>query len=182
MSTFVATRDPMGPSINAGDDERLVFIDRGRSRLGGHAIIFSVATVFALATAIECQSVTHLPSLNYGLALWEWWGCIASAIWILGRRIPFASNFSGKAIAVHSIVAATLGAAHLLLLGRTASIRVYLWNCRNSAVSDTRAARRDEVARIGEAAFRCALACSADAVGTAFSIQYIECNYDPGRT
>jgi signal transduction histidine kinase len=117
MSTFVATRDPVGPSVNGGDDERLMSICRRLRRLSGHAIIFSVATIFALATAIECQSVTHLPSLNYGLALWEWWGCIASVIWILGKRVPFASNFSAKAIAVHSFVAATLGAAHLLLLG-----------------------------------------------------------------
>ncbi len=104
MSAITTTLNHSRPSI-------------ARVRVGGHAVIFALATVLALATANECQSVTHLPSLNYGLVLWEWWGCVASAIWMLGQRVPFASNFSAKAIAIHVLAATTLGAVHLLLLG-----------------------------------------------------------------
>src|SRR5580658_504132 len=86
-------------------------------RLNGHALIFSAATVLAVATAIECQSITHLPSLNYGLVLWVWWGCIASAMWKLSQHVPLASSFSPKAISLHVLTGSTLGVTHLLLLG-----------------------------------------------------------------
>jgi sensor histidine kinase YesM len=86
-------------------------------RLNGHAVIFSLATVLALATANECRSITHLPSLIYGAFLWGWWGCIASALWRLSQRVPSASNFSLKAISIHVLAGSVLGVAHLLLLG-----------------------------------------------------------------
>jgi sensor histidine kinase YesM len=86
-------------------------------RLNGHALIFTAATVLAVATAIECQSITHLPSLNYGLVLWVWWGCIASAMWKLSQHVPLASSFSPKAISLHVLVGSALGVTHLLLLG-----------------------------------------------------------------
>jgi len=85
-------------------------------RLNGHVVIFSIATVLALATASECKSITHLPSLMYGAVLWGWWGSITSVIWKLGQRIPLASSFSLKAISIHVLVGSVLGVAHLLLL------------------------------------------------------------------
>jgi hypothetical protein len=86
-------------------------------RLNGHAVIFCLSTVLALATASECQSITHLPSLLYGAVLWGWWACVASAIWKLGQRVPDALGFAPTAITVHVLVGATLGVVHLLLLG-----------------------------------------------------------------
>ena len=86
-------------------------------RLNGHAVIFSLSTVLALATASECQSITHRPSLMYGAVLWIWWAGIASAMWKIGKRVPFASSFSAKAIAVHVLAGSALGIVHLLLLG-----------------------------------------------------------------
>jgi hypothetical protein len=86
-------------------------------RLNGHAGIFSLAIVLALATASECQSVTHLPSLMCGAVFWVWWGCVTSAIWKLRRHFPLASSFSPRAISVHLLVGSALGVAHLLLLG-----------------------------------------------------------------
>ena len=86
-------------------------------RLNGHAVIFSIATALALATAAECQSVTHRPSLIYGAVLWLWWACLASAMWKLSQRLPIASNFSAKAISIHLLVGSMLGVIHLLLLG-----------------------------------------------------------------
>ena len=86
-------------------------------RLNGHIAIYTLATVLALATAIECRGITYLPSLRYGAVLWLWWGAIASALWRLGRRVPLVSSFSAKTISLHLLLASFLGIAHLLLLG-----------------------------------------------------------------
>src|SRR5260370_29791306 len=85
--------------------------------LNGHVVIFSLATVLALATASECKSITHLPSLMYGAVLWGWWGCITSAVWKFSQRVPFAPSFSLKVISIHLLIGSALGVAHLLLLG-----------------------------------------------------------------
>lgn len=86
-------------------------------RLNGHAVIFSLATVLALATASECHSITYPPSLLYGAVLWGWWGVIASTLWILCRRVPFLSGFSAKPMSTHLLAGVLLGVVHLLLLG-----------------------------------------------------------------
>lgn len=84
--------------------------------LSGYLVISFVATVLALATANECQSITHLPSLVYGVVLWGWWGIIASALWKLGARNLAVSTFSAKAISIHVPVGALFGVLHLLAL------------------------------------------------------------------
>jgi sensor histidine kinase YesM len=84
--------------------------------LNGYVVISSIATVLALATANECQSITHLSSLVYGIVLWGWWGIIASALWKLRARTSAVSSFSVKAISVHVPVGLVLGVMHLLLL------------------------------------------------------------------
>jgi sensor histidine kinase YesM len=86
-------------------------------RVNGYVAMFSVSAVLALATASECESVTHLPSLLYGVVLWLWWGCLAAAMWKISERFPFASSFSPGAIAVHVSAGSALGVVHLLLLG-----------------------------------------------------------------
>ena len=103
-------------------------------RLNGHAVITTMAIVLALATASECQSITHLPSLMYGAVLWGWWGCIASALWGLGRRVPSISSFSLKAIAMHTFAGSVLGLAHLLLLG-SLGFTVSTWRAHGTALS-----------------------------------------------
>lgn len=85
-------------------------------RLNFYVAIFSLAGALALVTASECHSVTSLPSLMYGAVLWGWWGCIASAMWSLGKHAPSALGFSWKTLTIHTCVAAALGVAHLLLL------------------------------------------------------------------
>jgi hypothetical protein len=50
-----------------------------------HVVIFSLAGVLALATASECHSITHLPSLLYGAVLWGWWALMASSLWRVGQ-------------------------------------------------------------------------------------------------
>jgi hypothetical protein len=85
-------------------------------RIHGGVLVFSLSAILALATAAECQSITHFPSLVYGVVLWGWWGVLASALWKLGRRMPFLSSFTAKAISIHVPLAAVLGAVHLFLL------------------------------------------------------------------
>jgi sensor histidine kinase YesM len=127
MSSFTAAPDatpamPMNntiPSPVSGDSTGMEG-DAGQPaglRLNGHAVIFSVATVLGLATAAECHSITSLPSLFYGAVLWLWWGCIASGMWKLSKRLPFASKFSLKIISIQLLAGSVLGILHLLLLG-----------------------------------------------------------------
>ena len=85
-------------------------------RIDGGVFVFSLATILALITAAECQSITHLPSLAYGVVLWGWWATLATALWNLGRRMPFLLGFTVKAISIHVPLAAVLGVVHLVLL------------------------------------------------------------------
>jgi len=103
-------------------------------RLNGHIFIYSLAIVLALATASECHSITHLPSLIYGAVLWGWWGCIASIIWKFGQRVPFASSFSTKTISIQIFVGLTIGVVHLLLLG-SLGFTVTGWQAHATAFS-----------------------------------------------
>lgn len=89
---------------------------RPKVRLNGHVLLFGVATALALATASECQSVTHLPSLMYGAVLWIWWALIASAMWKLSQMAPAVTAFSSRTIAIHLAIGSLLGYVHLLLL------------------------------------------------------------------
>src|SRR5258708_6088603 len=103
-------------------------------RLNGHVLIFSVATVLALATANECRSITHLPSLIYGAVLWGWWGCVTSIIWKLSQRIPFASSFSLKTISIHLLAGSALAVVHLVMLG-SLGIALCSWHGHTLTIS-----------------------------------------------
>jgi sensor histidine kinase YesM len=111
-STMDAVQPPAysGMALSARSDRR------GSMRLSGHVILFTVATGLALATASECQSVTHIPSLMYGALLWLWWAVIASAMWKLSQRVPVITSFSTKTIVAHLTVGSALGFVHLVLL------------------------------------------------------------------
>jgi hypothetical protein len=82
-----------------------------------HAVIFSLAGVLALATASECHSITHLPSLLYGAVLWGWWAVIASAFWRLGQKINCVASLSPRTVSLHILTGTVLGIAHLMLMG-----------------------------------------------------------------
>jgi sensor histidine kinase YesM len=103
-------------------------------RLNGHAVIFTLATVLALATASECHSIFYPPSLMYGAVLWGWWGCVTSAMWKLSQRVPLASSFSPKAISAHVLAGSALGVLHLLLLGSLGFTDAG-WQTRTTALS-----------------------------------------------
>lgn len=79
-------------------------------------VIASVAIILALATAEECHSITYLPSLSYGFALWGWWGLLACGLWKLGQKHVSWITFTPKQLAGHLILAPLLAIAHLLLV------------------------------------------------------------------
>ncbi len=89
---------------------------RPRLRFAGPTVIFLLSSGLALATASECHSIFHLPSLLYGIVLWGWWGCIAGALWTVGTRKPSFLQFSPAAVAFQVLIGCVLGLAHLLLL------------------------------------------------------------------
>jgi hypothetical protein len=100
---------PHAPSESPVSGSRIAF--------SGVVVIFLITSALVLATASECQSVTHLPSVLYGVVLWEWWGSIASVLWKLGPNWPSILRFSPATIAIHVLMGCALGVAHLFLLG-----------------------------------------------------------------
>jgi sensor histidine kinase YesM len=102
--------------------------------LNTQIVIFSLATMLALATASECGSITHIPSLLYGIVFWGWWGAISSAFWTLGRHNSFVWSFSPKVVAMHVLVAPSLGLIHLLLLG-SLGVTLEQWRLRSTILS-----------------------------------------------
>ena len=88
-----------------------------RLRMAGVTAIGLLSCALALATASECHSITHLPSLIYGMVLWGWWGCIAAAFWLIGSHKPSALKFSFPAVCLQVFLGCLLGLAHLVLMG-----------------------------------------------------------------
>jgi sensor histidine kinase YesM len=133
MDTMAAASQPFhtpsGTMLSTGSS-------RPKISPGGHALLFGIAAGLALASASECSSITHLPSLMYGSLLWIWWAVIASILWRLSRQWPVVTSFSPATIAVHVAAGSALGYAHLLLLwticfppaGKTVAAWHYLFN------------------------------------------------------
>jgi sensor histidine kinase YesM len=100
----------------------------------GHVVIFSLALALALVTASECHSITHIPSLLYGLALWGWWACVASGLWKIGERVPLMSSLTPMTTSAHVLAASALDVVHLFLLG-SVGFSVAGWQTKASAFS-----------------------------------------------
>jgi sensor histidine kinase YesM len=100
----------------------------------GHLAIFSLAIALALITASECHSITHIPSLLYGLALWGWWAGVASTLWKIGERVPLMSSLTPITASTHVLAATALGVLHLLLIG-SVGFSVAGWQAKDSALS-----------------------------------------------
>ena len=98
-----------------------------RARLKAPLVIGSASLFLALATANECQSITHIPSLLYGLVLWGWWGFIASMLWQIGPKLPPLLHPSWLKIASQVAIACAGGAVHLMLLS-SLSLWIPEWN------------------------------------------------------
>jgi hypothetical protein len=90
---------------------------RGKARPGGELIIGTASLILALVTAEECHSITHIPSLLYGLVLWGWWGLVAGSLWRIVPKVPSLLRLSAWNIAAHLMVGCIVATAHLVLLG-----------------------------------------------------------------
>lgn len=90
---------------------------KGRTLPGGQLIIGSASLILALVTAEECHSLTHIPSLLYGIVLWGWWGLIAGVLWQMGPKMSSMLRPSALSLALHLLVGCVIATAHLLLLG-----------------------------------------------------------------
>lgn len=104
-----------------------------RIHRGGLLIIGTSSLLLALATASECHSITHIPSLIYGLVLWGWWGLIASTLWLIGSRGPALLQLSMSRITLHLTLACVAGVAHLTLLS-SLSLFAAEWETRGPAI------------------------------------------------
>ena len=92
----------------------------GRIFSSGPLFIAAATLVLALGTAVECRSISHLPSLIYGLILWGWWGITALILWQIGRGGSSLLKLSRRNMALHGLIACVAVAAHLMLLGSLA--------------------------------------------------------------
>ncbi len=102
-------------------------------QLRGPLVIGAASLILALVTAMECQSITHLPSLLYGLVLWGWWGIIASALWLTGLKSPSVLPRTLPPIALQVFFACVAGVVHLILLG-SLSLFIPEWETHAPAI------------------------------------------------
>jgi sensor histidine kinase YesM len=127
LATNIAPRTTLSEVEKAGSAGSMQRIHG----LGLGVIAFS-SLALALATASECHSILHLPSLYYGLVLWAWWGLIAGTLWTTGFRKPIILGYSPIAIAVQMVIGCLLGLVHLLLLGSLGFINAD-WRAHSTA-------------------------------------------------
>ena len=83
----------------------------------GELVIGLASVILALATAEECHSITHVPSLIYGIVLWGWWGLVAGMLWRLAPILFSMHRISALNVALHLVVGCAIATAHLVLLG-----------------------------------------------------------------
>lgn len=103
-------------------------------RLGGATAILLLSGALALATASECHSITHLPSLIYGIVLWGWWGAIAAGLWLIESYRSSALQFSPLAVSLQVLLGFVFAVVHLLLMGAV-GFAAPEWHTHRSALA-----------------------------------------------
>ncbi|HEY1575604.1 MAG TPA: histidine kinase [Terracidiphilus sp.] len=131
MSSLTAV--PAHPNLSAARAEHPRPSSPLSIQLRGTLPIAGASLILALATAMECHSITHPPSLFYGLVLWGWWGIIASTFWLVGLKSSFAPPRTFPAIALQLLIACAAGVVHLMLLG-SLSLFVSEWKTNAPAI------------------------------------------------
>ena len=84
----------------------------------------AIGSVLAVATALECHSVTPginsleswALSLMYGEVLWLWWALVVEVLWRTGKQWPATLKVSVPSSAGHLLVAVGVALAHLGIL------------------------------------------------------------------
>ena len=119
MNTYAATSALIHGETMSRAERQEPAETGARMRMLGLMVIGASSLLLALATANECHSIFHPPSLLYGLVLWGWWGCIGGTLWSGGFRKPGIVGFAPAALVTHLVIGCALGVTHLLLLGST---------------------------------------------------------------
>lgn len=112
--------------------------DVRRSRLifGAGAVAVCVASVLAIAAAIECHTAasilapgtTWTPSLLYGAVLWLWWAGVAYFLWQAGRRYPAIFQLSGTNLLRQIGLGVFTTTLHLASLHWSTRLMAYMWS------------------------------------------------------
>lgn len=87
-------------------------------------IPLTIAALLAVATALECHSLSAAPAsmlswilaLAYGCILWIWWAVVVEVLWRTGNRKPSVLSVSLKTVSFQILVALGVVVLHLGLL------------------------------------------------------------------
>ncbi len=120
------------------DQDRAMESIDGEERLFGLSagwIFWGLATLLAIATAIQCQAsaATQMPnpgwtpSLLYGAVLWLWWAVVGSFLWKAGNRWMGLWHISLRHASLQAVVGVVVALAHVGLLHETIHWMVFVW-------------------------------------------------------
>ncbi len=111
--------------------------EMSRSRLifGAGAVAVCLASILAIAAAIECHNAaavlapgtTWTPSLLYGAVLWLWWAGVAYLLWHAGRRRPTIFRLSGTNLLLQIALGCLATTLHLASLHWSTRLMAYIW-------------------------------------------------------
>ena len=120
------------------EDTPTVPADLPRSRLifGAGALAVCVASVLAIAAAIECHTAaavlapgtTWTPSLLYGSVLWLWWAGVAYLLWQAGRGSPSDLPIVRNQSAASDRAGPLATTLHLASLHWSTRLMAYIWS------------------------------------------------------
>jgi hypothetical protein len=111
-------------------------IRRSRLIFGAGAVAVCLASILAIAAAIECHNAaavlapgtTWTPSLLYGAVLWLWWAGVAYLLWHAGRRRPTVFRLSGTNLLLQIALGCLATTLHLVSLHWSTRLMAYIWS------------------------------------------------------
>jgi hypothetical protein len=121
-------KPPVETAINMAEPDARLALDPKKPREEQLALTkfipLTIATLLAVATALECHSLSGAPasllswvlSLAYGCILWVWWAAVAEVLWRTGNRRPGTLSVSLKTVSAQVLVALGVVSLHLSLL------------------------------------------------------------------
>jgi hypothetical protein len=118
-------------------DQRMELVTGDETLFGLSAgwIFWGLATLLAIATAIQCQAsaATQMPnpgwtpSLLYGAVLWLWWAIVGSFLWKAGNRWTRLWHISLRHASLQAVVGVVVALAHVGLLHELIRWMVFVW-------------------------------------------------------
>src|ERR1700722_3653618 len=118
-----------GRALDSIDDaERLFGLSAGW-------ILWGLATLLAIATAIQCYAgAAHqmanpgwMVPLLYGAVLWFWWAVVASFLLRAGNRWSGLWHISLKRAALQVVVGSVVSIVHVAILHQTIRWMIFIW-------------------------------------------------------